>query len=166
MHDLCRNRGRVLPSEIKPVARTEWDGIEAAGLRGAPFVRGSRCRQGPICSRFPAVVAGNQPPSARTVTQRHGDRWLVCNPPGHPLGEQELDAVYALPVYQSAPSFLYRADSRLRTDKDLHHFPPRLFRRLCLLRHYPSPGQGDPVPERAIHCRRSRTTGGATLVSG
>ncbi len=37
------------------------------------------------------------PWSAQIVTQQHGNRTLVCNPPSLPLTETEMDAVYALP---------------------------------------------------------------------
>lgn len=37
------------------------------------------------------------PLNARRVTQRHGDRLLVQNPPSLPLSEAEMDAVYDLP---------------------------------------------------------------------
>ena len=53
------------------------------------------------------IMAGEQNPfSARIVTQRHGDRFLVCNPPSLPLKEYELDAVYALP-FTKAPHPTY-----------------------------------------------------------
>ena len=49
------------------------------------------------------ILSGEQNPfSAQPVAQRHGDRWLVCNPPSLPLMERELDAVYALP-FAKAP---------------------------------------------------------------
>jgi uncharacterized radical SAM protein YgiQ len=44
------------------------------------------------------LLDGEQNPyCAKTVVQRHGDRFLICNPPSLPLSSQELDAVYALP---------------------------------------------------------------------
>jgi uncharacterized radical SAM protein YgiQ len=39
---------------------------------------------------------------AKTIAQKHGDRYLVCNPPSLPLTEQVMDAVYALP-FAKAP---------------------------------------------------------------
>lgn len=35
--------------------------------------------------------------SGKTLVQRHGDRYLVQNPPSVPMSESELDKVYALP---------------------------------------------------------------------
>jgi uncharacterized radical SAM protein YgiQ len=47
------------------------------------------------------------PWSARIVTQQHGNRTLVCNPPVLPLTEAEMDAVYALPFEKNPhPSYL------------------------------------------------------------
>jgi uncharacterized radical SAM protein YgiQ len=37
------------------------------------------------------------PHNARRLTQMHGDRMLVLNPPGLPLSEAEMDAVHGLP---------------------------------------------------------------------
>ncbi len=37
------------------------------------------------------------PVSARGMVQKHGDRYLVHNPPGIPLSSEELDHVYELP---------------------------------------------------------------------
>jgi uncharacterized radical SAM protein YgiQ len=49
------------------------------------------------------IIAGAQNPfSVKPVVQRHGDRWLICNPPALPLTGQEMDAVYALP-FAKAP---------------------------------------------------------------
>ncbi|HJV66916.1 MAG TPA: YgiQ family radical SAM protein [Geomonas sp.] len=45
---------------------------------------------------------------AKTVVQRHAERYLVCNPPAEPLSEQALDALYALP-FNKAPHPSYSA---------------------------------------------------------
>lgn len=37
------------------------------------------------------------PIRGKTLAQKHGDRWLVQNPPAQPMSQAELDAVYALP---------------------------------------------------------------------
>ena len=42
------------------------------------------------------------PCSARTIVQRHGDRLLIVCPPALPLSEAEMDALYALP-FEKAP---------------------------------------------------------------
>ncbi len=70
------------------------------------------------------ILSGEQNPlSARPLAQRHGDRWLVCNPPAMPLSERELDAVYALP-FNRAPHPSYRepipACEQIRTSFTTH----------------------------------------------
>ncbi|MFH0943959.1 MAG: YgiQ family radical SAM protein [Planctomycetota bacterium] len=48
----------------------------------------------------------SNPHNARRLTQRHGDRVVVQNPPGLPLSEAEMDAVYDLPYTREAhPSY-------------------------------------------------------------
>ncbi len=47
----------------------------------------------------------SDPVTARGFCQRHGDRWLIHNPPQPPLSPEELDAVYELPyTYAAHPS--------------------------------------------------------------
>lgn len=55
---------------------------------------------------FRLAYLEQNPWSARVVTQMHGKRVLVCNPPSLPLTETEMDAVYALPFEKSPhPSY-------------------------------------------------------------
>ncbi|HXE98670.1 MAG TPA: YgiQ family radical SAM protein [Dongiaceae bacterium] len=55
---------------------------------------------------FRMAYLQQNPWSARIVTQQHGNRALVCNPPAPPLTEAEMDAVYALPFEKSPhPSY-------------------------------------------------------------
>jgi len=51
---------------------------------------------------FRLAALEQNPCRGRTIIQRHGDRLLVCAPPAPPLGEAEMDAVYALP-FEKAP---------------------------------------------------------------
>lgn len=46
---------------------------------------------------FDLFYRSNDPATARTIAQQHGNRYLVQNPPAAYLSETELDAVYALP---------------------------------------------------------------------
>jgi uncharacterized radical SAM protein YgiQ len=49
------------------------------------------------------LIAGELNPwNAGVLAQRHGDRFLVCNPPSLPLSESEMDEVYQLP-FAKAP---------------------------------------------------------------
>ena len=55
---------------------------------------------------FRLAYLQQNPWSARTVVQQHGNRLLICNPPALPLSEAEMDAVYALP-FEKSPHPLY-----------------------------------------------------------
>jgi uncharacterized radical SAM protein YgiQ len=56
---------------------------------------------------FRLAYLQQNPWSARTVLQQHGNRLLVCNPPALPLTEAEMDSVYSLPFEKSPhPSYL------------------------------------------------------------
>ncbi|MDD2366439.1 MAG: YgiQ family radical SAM protein [Desulfuromonadaceae bacterium] len=46
---------------------------------------------------FRLAYLEQNPCSAKTVVQRHGNRVLVCNPPSLPLSVHEMDSIYALP---------------------------------------------------------------------
>lgn len=55
---------------------------------------------------FRLAFLQQNPWSAKSVAQKHGNRILVCNPPSLPLSESEMDAVYALPFEKSPhPSY-------------------------------------------------------------
>lgn len=54
------------------------------------------------------IYLESNPLNARRLTQRHGSRLLVQNPPDMPLDEQEMDAVYDLP-YAREPHPSYPA---------------------------------------------------------
>jgi len=50
------------------------------------------------CNRAFRLAAEQASPfSGRTLAQRHGERSVVVNPPAPPLGEEQLDRIYALP---------------------------------------------------------------------
>jgi uncharacterized radical SAM protein YgiQ len=70
------------------------------------------------------LLSGEQNPySGGVICQRHGDRWLRCNPPALPLAEGEMDAVYALP-FSRLPHPSYReqipAHEQIRTSITTH----------------------------------------------
>ena len=70
------------------------------------------------------LLSGEQNPGcARTVTQRHAQRYLVCNPPAWPLDPSALDAIYALP-FVKAPHPSYKeaipAYEQIRTSITTH----------------------------------------------
>ncbi len=45
------------------------------------------------------------PVRGKVLAQKHGERWLVQNPPAKPLSQPELDAVYALPFERDVHPF-------------------------------------------------------------
>ena len=56
---------------------------------------------------FRLLSQEQNPRCAKTVVQKQGERFLVCNPPAYPLSEQVLDSVYALP-FAKAPHPSYK----------------------------------------------------------
>nr|WP_223924010.1 YgiQ family radical SAM protein [Geobacter sp. AOG2] len=56
---------------------------------------------------FRLAYREQNPFSARTIVQPHGDRLLVCNPPAFPLSQADMDRVYALP-FEKTPHPSYR----------------------------------------------------------
>jgi uncharacterized radical SAM protein YgiQ len=55
---------------------------------------------------FQLVSRESNPYCSSVIVQRHGDRYLFCNPPSFPLSEKEMDDLYALPFKKSPhPSY-------------------------------------------------------------
>ena len=64
-------------------------------------------------SMFHTFYKNSDPLSARGLTQKHADRWLVQNPPADYPTQTELDAVYALP-YQRAQHPWYELQGKVK----------------------------------------------------
>ena len=62
---------------------------------------------------FHAFYQNNEPLTAKGLAQRHGNRFLVQNPPPDYLTQPEMDAVYALP-YQRAQHPYYEKQGKVR----------------------------------------------------
>jgi len=110
------------PADPHPYAQTQTCPTPADGT--APPPRWERRRPGraeililppyEAVSRDPDLYAHasrvihleTNPGNARPVAQRHGDRWVVVNPPPIPLRTAELDAVFELP-YTRRPHSAY-----------------------------------------------------------
>ncbi|QWV92616.1 YgiQ family radical SAM protein [Geomonas oryzisoli] len=91
-------RGTAYPSSTAPDPGTdlvELPSYEEVAADKAAYARSFR------------LLSGEQNPGcARTVIQRHAQRYLVCNPPAWPLSEQALDTIYALPFVKAPhPSY-------------------------------------------------------------
>jgi uncharacterized radical SAM protein YgiQ len=76
-----------------------------------------------FATAFRLVSQEQNPFSGRVVCQRHGDRWLRCNPPSLPLAEKQMDLLYALPFLR-LPHPSYReqipAHEQIRTSITTH----------------------------------------------
>ncbi len=46
---------------------------------------------------FKLAAGQTNPASAKPLTQAHGSRWVVINPPAEPMSEEQLDHIYGLP---------------------------------------------------------------------
>ena len=62
---------------------------------------------------FHIFYQNNDPITAKGLLQRHGDRYLVQNPPSHDLSQSELDAIYALD-YERAQHPYYEAQGKVK----------------------------------------------------
>jgi len=88
-------------SEITDIRGTAFLASDK-GVCRFPFVECPSCEEVRESKKDYAVAAKLQyeehdPVSGRAVIQRHGDRFLIVNPPTAPLSTAELDAVAALP---------------------------------------------------------------------
>jgi len=77
-------------------------------------------------SMFHTFYRNSDPVSASGLTQKHGDRWLVQNPPAAYPNQKELDAVYALPFQRAQHPFYERqgkvkALETIRFSINTHH---------------------------------------------
>lgn len=66
-----------------------------------------------LIEMFHTFYRNNDPLTAKGLIQKHGTRYLVHNPPGLPLTQEELDAVYAL-EYQRAQHPYYEKQGKVK----------------------------------------------------
>jgi uncharacterized radical SAM protein YgiQ len=89
-----------------PASGHPLPGGEGLGVRAIPSFEEVFSDNEKFTEAFRLSYLQQNPWSAKTVIQRHGNRLLVCNPPMYPLTEAEMDAVYALPFEKSPhPSY-------------------------------------------------------------
>jgi len=103
------------------------DGLDPHEIRGLSYIA-KEAREGYLKMPAYEVVAkdkiafiemfhtfykNNDPIPAKGLTQRHGDRYLVQNPPALYQTEEELDAIYAL-NYERAQHPYYAKDGKVR----------------------------------------------------
>jgi uncharacterized radical SAM protein YgiQ len=72
---------------------------------------------------FRMLSEEQNPFCGKPLLQRHGDRYLLCNPPSLPLSGQEIDSIYVLP-FEKAPHTSYSepipACEQIRTSITTH----------------------------------------------
>ncbi len=73
------------------ISRTMPDGVEL------PSYEEVAADKQKYAQAFKLMDGEQNPHCGKTVIQRHGERFLVCNPPSLPLSTTELDGLYLLP---------------------------------------------------------------------
>ncbi len=96
-------RGGKALGAIRDVRGTAYcsSGFEDSSCVALPSCEDIAASKEKFAEAFRLAYLQQNPWSARTVVQQHGNRVLVCNPPAFPLTEGEMDAVYALPFEKS-----------------------------------------------------------------
>lgn len=83
------------------------DNVEREHVLEIPSCEDVTADKALFAEAFRLASREQNPCSARTIVQRHGDRLLVSAPPALPLSEAEMDAIYALP-FEKAPHPSYQ----------------------------------------------------------
>jgi uncharacterized radical SAM protein YgiQ len=94
--------------EIRDIRGTAYhgNGYDAGDAVTIPSYEEVIAAKEKFADAFRLAYRQQNPWSAKTVLQCHGNRLLVCNPPAVPLTEAEMDAIYALPFEKSPhPSY-------------------------------------------------------------
>ena len=103
-----RTRSGERLTEIRDVRGTAFhcsDGGDTACVEIPSYEDISTSKE-KFAEAFRTAYLQQNPWSAKTVVQKHGNRVLVCLPPALPLTEAEMDSVYALPFEKSPhPSY-------------------------------------------------------------
>ncbi|MBU5638323.1 YgiQ family radical SAM protein [Geomonas sp. Red69] len=86
-------RGTAYPASAPPEPASE--------LVELPSYETVSADKGAYGLSFRLLSAEQNPGCAKTVIQRHAQRYLVCNPPAWPLSQEALDAIYALPFVKA-----------------------------------------------------------------
>jgi uncharacterized radical SAM protein YgiQ len=90
--------GETLSSmrNIRGTAHLSSDGRDAEGI-SLPSFEETATDSESFLKAFRLAYHETNANSARPLLQRHGERWVVVNPPATPLSEQEMDRLYGLP---------------------------------------------------------------------
>ena len=93
-------RGTAYASSALPEAGTAGELLELPGFEQVSTDKAA------YSESFRLLSGEQNHACARTVVQRHAERYLVCNPPAAPLSQKALDAIYALPFVKAPhPSY-------------------------------------------------------------
>jgi uncharacterized radical SAM protein YgiQ len=113
IHDLLTVRGicRIAGKDeqdalLRAVAGSDREGVREQVLE-IPSCENVTADKVRFAEAFCLADREQNPCSARTIVQRHGERLLISTPPAQPLSEAEMDAIYALP-FEKAPHPSYR----------------------------------------------------------
>jgi uncharacterized radical SAM protein YgiQ len=105
---------RTVRGTCRVAGKDEWSGFfppqadaVAEGILEIPAYEDVAADKALFAEAFRLTSREQNPCSARTIVQRHGERLLVSSPPSLPLSEAEMDAIYALP-FEKAPHPAYR----------------------------------------------------------
>ncbi|MBE7414456.1 MAG: YgiQ family radical SAM protein [Deltaproteobacteria bacterium] len=99
------------PSGIRGLCRISKDLPE--GAIELPSFEECAADKDAFASAFRLFYANNDPATAMLLVQRHGDRYLVQNPPAEYLTGEELDRVYALGYERDLHPF-HRKDGEVK----------------------------------------------------
>jgi len=103
----CRVAGKSeWPDYISPDSDAAGNGVREHVLE-IPSHEEVAADKAQFAEAFRLVSREQNPASARTIVQRHGERLLISAPPALPLSESEMDAIYALP-FEKAPHPSYQ----------------------------------------------------------
>ena len=92
---LTRLRGSCYMARQVPAAAVEMAAYEEVKTNRPEFAEATKL-----------IHQQCNPYTARTLVQKHGDRWVVQNPPSLPLSTDQMDAIYDIPFLRQAhPSY-------------------------------------------------------------
>ena len=107
---LCRGENLAGLQNVRGTARIGGSAMRAAlpgDVCNLPSWEDVSADTRAFANAFRLTEEQMNPHSGSVVVQKHGDRYLVCNPPALPLSPQELDEIYALP-FEKAPHPSYQ----------------------------------------------------------
>lgn len=90
----CRLKEGKDPSDVRGLCHISKE-VPAGGIMLPSYEECAKDKDA-FARAFRLFYGNNDPPTAMTLAQKHGDRYLVQNPPSEYLTGEELDRTYAL----------------------------------------------------------------------